>query len=140
AGGLCLFKTSGDSLALLSDDFPFAAELENLPIKKIISFQKNEYWIIAFNNGLYHLNTSTSTVQKFFNDPENNSSVTDITFHEGSVIVSLLYQLYELKPQGNRYEQIRLMGDFQFPQIEAIASYNHDLWIGTISDGCYQVE
>lgn len=140
AGGLCLFKTSGDSLALLSDDFPFAAELENLPIKKIISFQKNEYWIIAFNNGLYHLNTSTSTVQKFFNEPENNSSVTDITFHEGSVIVSLLYQLYELKPQGNRYEQIRLMGDFQFPQIEAIASYNHDLWIGTISDGCYQVE
>lgn len=139
SGGLCLYNPAGDSLAKLSDFFPFAAAVEKLPIKKIISFKKNEYWIIAFNNGLYYLNTATSTLRSYFNEPEAISSVTDITWHEGKVIVSLLYTLYELVPEGRAYQPQLLIKDYLFPQIEAIASYNHRLWIGTISDGCYQV-
>ncbi len=139
SGGLCLYHTAGDSLAKLSAFFPFATALEKLPIKKVISFKKNEYWIIAFNNGLYYLNTATSTLYSYFNEAENISSVTDITSHEGKVIVSLLYTLYELTPDGRAYQPQLLVKDYLFPQIEAIASYNHRLWIGTISDGCYQV-
>lgn len=139
SGGLCLYHPAGDSLARLSAFFPFAAALEKLPIKKIISFKKDEYWIIAFNNGLYYLNTATSTLRSYFNETENISSVTDITSHEGKVIVSLLYTLHELVPDGGVYQPQLLIKDYHFPQIEAIASYNHRLWVGTISDGCYQV-
>lgn len=139
SGGLCLYHPPGDSLARLSAFFPFAAALEKLPIKKIISFKKDEYWIIAFNNGLYYLNTATSTLRSYFNETENISSVTDITSHEGKVIVSLLYTLHELVPDGGVYQPQLLIKDYHFPQIEAIASYNHRLWVGTISDGCYQV-
>lgn len=139
SAGLCLYNTAGDSLTKLSDFFPFAAALEKLPIKKIISFKKNEYWIIAFNNGLYYLNTATSIIHSYFNEAEEVSGVTDIASHEGKVIVSLLYTLYELVPADTTYRPQLLVKDYQFPQIEAIASYNHRLWIGTISDGCYQV-
>jgi len=139
SGGLCLYHHAGDSLAKLSGFFPFARALEKLPIKKIISFKKDEYWIIAFNNGLYYLNTATATLRSFFNEPENLSSVTDITWHDGKVIVSLLYTLYELVPEGREYRPKLLLKDHLFPQIEAIASYDHRLWVGTISDGCYQI-
>ena len=139
SGGPCLYDPSGDSLATLSDFFPFAAALEKLPIKKIVSFKKGEYWIIAFNSGLYYLNTATATLRAFFTEPEQRSNVTDIAWHEGKVIVSLLYTLYEQVPQGRTYEPRLLMEGHLFPQIEAIASYDHRLWIGTISDGCYHI-
>lgn len=139
SGGLCLYHSSGDSLGKLSGYFPFAKALEKLPVKKIISFKKDEYWIIAFNNGLYYLNTATAILRSFFNEPENKSGVTDITWHEGKVIVSLLYTLYELVPEGDAYRPQLLIKDYLFPQIEALTSYDHRLWIGTISDGCYQI-
>ncbi len=139
SGGLCVYRQAGDSLAQLSDVFPFAQPLEKLPIKKIISFKENEYWIIAFNNGLYYLNTATATLRSFFNDAENFSNVTDITTHDGKVIVSLLYTLYELVPAGREYQPQLLLKDHPFPQIEAIVSYDDHLWVGTISNGCYQI-
>ncbi len=139
ASGLALYHPRGDSITSLSTVFPFAHQLETLPIKKIVSFKKNEYWIIAFNNGLYFLNTATSTLQSFFTDTLQLSSVTDIVLHDHKIIVSLLYSLFELVPENKSYQPVPLLNNHRFPQIEAIASYDQQLWIGTISDGCYQV-
>ncbi len=139
SGGLCLYNPAGDSLAAFSDFFPFAAAIEKLPVKRIVSFARHEYWIIAFNNGLYYLNTATKTLQRFFTDPESRSGVTDITMHEGRIIVSLLFTLYELIPHNREYAPKLLIKDYSFPQIETITSYDHALWVGTISEGCYQV-
>jgi ligand-binding sensor domain-containing protein/two-component sensor histidine kinase len=139
ANGLCIYNSEGDSLAKFSDFFPFAAELEKLPVKKIVSFQKNEYWIITYNKGLYCLNTKTEILHSFFSEEKIRTSVTDIILHKGKIIVSLLYNLYELRPAGPSYQPLLLHEDYQFPQIEALASYHNKIWIGTISDGCYYI-
>ncbi len=139
SGGLGLYDLRGDSLARLTDFFPFAADLEKLPIKKIVSFETDGYWVIAFNNGLFYLNTATASVQSFFTGPEYRSDVTDVVLHDGKIIVSLLYTLHELVPQGNAYRPAALLDGYQFPQIESIASYDRRLWVGTIVSGCYSI-
>lgn len=139
ASGLCIYNSEGDSMTRFSDLFPFAADLEKLPVKKIVSFQKNEYWIITYNKGLYCLNTQSASLRSFFADEKKRASVTDIILHNGKIIVSLLYNLYELRPDGPSYQAMLLHEDYQFHQIEALASYDNKIWIGTISDGCYYI-
>ncbi|HKZ67064.1 MAG TPA: two-component regulator propeller domain-containing protein [Chitinophagaceae bacterium] len=139
ASGLGIYHSEGDSMAKFSDFFPFAADLEKLPVKKIVSFQKNEYWIITFNKGIYCLNTQSASLRSFFAEEKIRSSVTDIILHNGKIIVSLLYNLYELRPAGPSYQPLLLHEDYQFPQIEALASFHNKIWIGTISDGCYYI-
>lgn len=138
--GLCLYNPSTDSIAKFSDFFPFAKVLENLSVKKIVSFKENEYWIVSYEQGLYCLNTKSETVRSFFTKQDSESTVTDIVLHEGKIIVSLLYSLYVLNPENNSYRPRLLHKTYRFPQIEAIASYHHQLWIGTISDGCYYIK
>ena len=137
--GLCIYHPGGDSLAKFTDFFPFAVELEKLPVKKIVSFKENEYWVITWNKGLHYLNAKSSEVKSFFVDEESRSNVTDIILHNGKIIVSLLYNLFELQPAGPSYQPVLLHEGFHFPQIEAIASYDNKLWVGTISDGCYYI-
>ena len=139
ARGLCIYNLQGDSMAKFSDFFPFAADLEKLPIKKIVSFQKNEYWIITYNKGLYCLNTQSASLRSFFAEEKIRSGITDIILHKGKIIVSLLYNLYELRPAGPSYQSLLLHDDYKFPQIEALASYDNKIWIGTISDGLYYI-
>ena len=139
ARGLCIYNSQGDSMAKFSDFFPFAADLEKLPIKKIVSFQKNEYWIITYNKGLYCLNTQSASLRSFFAEEKIRSGITDIILHKGKIIVSLLYNLYELRPAGPSYQSLLLHDDYKFPQIEALASYDNKIWIGTISDGLYYI-
>lgn len=138
--GLCLYDPSKDSITKFSDFFPFAKAIENLPVKKIVSFKENEYWIISYKPGLYCLNTKSATLRSYFTKQDSGSAVTGIALHEGRIIVSLLYSLYELKPENNSYQPWLLHETYRFPQIETIASYHHRLWIGTISDGCYYIK
>lgn len=138
--GLCVYNPLGDSIAKFSDFFPFAKAIEELPVKKIVSFKENEYWIISYNHGLYCLNTKSATLTSFFTEQDNRSAVTDIALHAGKIIVSLLYSLYELKPEINSYYPQLLHKKYSFPQIETLASFNNQLWIGTISDGCYYIK
>lgn len=138
--GLCLYDPLKDSITKFSDFFPFAKAIEALPIKKIVSLKENEYWIISYKQGLYCLNTKSATVRSFFTKQDNESMVTDIALHERKIIVSLLYSLYEMKPENNSYSPQLLHQNYRFPQIEAIASYHHQLWVGTISDGCYYIK
>lgn len=137
--GMCVYVPSGDSLAKFSDFFPFAAQIQQLPIKKITSFHKNEYWVLTYNRGLYCINTASRKLQAFFAEPENQISVTDITLHQGKIIVSMLYSLYEMCPGAGGYYSQPLHDGYRFPQIEAITSYQHKLWVGTISHGLYHI-
>ena len=47
--GLRLYDTDGDSLATVSEVFPYASFLDKLMVKKIVSFKENEYWVICYN-------------------------------------------------------------------------------------------
>lgn len=138
--GACLYNPAGDTLMKVSEFFPLASRMDNVPIKKIISFAKDEYWIITFNNGLIYLNTQQGKLTTFFNDEENSANVTSIVSHEGKIYVSLLYSLYEMKASGSNYQAVPFHKDYPFPQIRELFSYNRALWIGTMTEGCFYIK
>jgi len=137
--GACIYHPSGDSLMSIAEFFPLASRLDNLPIKKIISFRKNEYWIITFNNGLICLNVQLGTLHTFFNEEKNKADVTSIAEHEGRIYVSLLYSVFEMTPSGTSYTALPFHPDYIFPQIRELYSYRHALWIGTMAEGCLYI-
>jgi len=137
--GLCLYHLAGDSLVLLKELFPFASALPNTGIKKIISFKKNEYWIITFNKGLFFINTETKTLQPFFDDAVYCNQVTAIAWHEGKIVVSLLHGLFHLAPSGNGFTPTALLPQHRFEEIKELYSFNGALWIGTLTEGCFYI-
>ena len=123
----------------ISEYYPLASRLDNIPIKKIISFKKGAYWIITFNYGLIYLNTDNGTLETFFNDEEDRANVTSIVDHEGKIYVSLLYRMFQMQPDGKNFRVISFHKDYPFPQIRELFSYDHALWIGTMAEGCYLI-
>ena len=137
--GACIYHPNGDSMMKVSEFFPLASRLDNLPIKKIISFKENEYWIITFNNGLICLNTQVGKLTTFFNGENDKANVTSIVLHENKIYVSLLYTMYEMAPAEQSYIVSPFHKDYPFPQIRELFSYNNTLWIGTMAEGCYYI-
>jgi ligand-binding sensor domain-containing protein len=137
--GACIYDPTGDSLMKVSEFYAPAFRLDNIPIKKIISFKENEYWIITFNNGLICFNTKLGKLNTFFNGEEDKANVTSIVSHEGNIYVSLLYTLFEITPGEQSYTISPFHKDYPFPQIRELYSYNHALWIGTMAEGCYYI-
>lgn len=138
--GACIYSVAGDSLMSISEFYPLASRLDNIPIKKIISFKKGVYWIITFNYGLIYLNTENGTLETFFNDEEDKANVTSIVDHEGKIYVSLLYRMFQMQPDGNSFRVASFHKDYPFPQIRELFSYDHALWIGTMAEGCYLIK
>ncbi|WP_300597691.1 two-component regulator propeller domain-containing protein [Niabella sp.] len=135
--GVCLYNRRGDSLQRISAVYPFAAMLDTMPVKKIVSFEPNEYWIITPRKGLLHLNLQTRTSAYYFDDVTNRESVTSIVRYRGEVVMSLLHSLYILKPSENRYIPVRKCANTVFTQINQLYAHNDLLWIGTLSSNCY---
>ena len=135
--GACIYSVEGDSLMSISEFYPLASRLDNIPVKKIISFKKGEYWIITFNYGMMYLNTQNGTLHTFFNSEEDKANVTSIAQHEGKIYVSLLYKMFQMLPRGNTFGVLPFHKDYPFPQIRELFSYDHRLWIGTMAEGCY---
>ena len=137
--GLCLYHSPGDSMVLLKELFPFASALSNTGIKKIVSFKKNEYWVITFNKGLFLINTETKTLQSFFSDAVYHNQVTAIALHEGNIIVSLLHNLFQLLPSGNGFKTGPLLSRHRFAEIKELYSFNGSLYVGTLTEGCFYI-
>ena len=137
--GACLYHPEGDSLMHISDFFPLASRIDNLPIKKIISFKENEYWILTFNNGLIYFNALQGKLNTFFNGEEDRANVTSIVLHDGKIYVSLLYTIYEMVPSEPSYLIKPFHKNYPFPQIRELFSYSNTLWIGTMAAGCYYI-
>jgi ligand-binding sensor domain-containing protein len=137
--GACIYHPLRDSLLKVSDLFPFASQLEHVPVKKIISFRPDEYWIVTFNSGLLCVNTKDGTVASFFTGEDSKTNVTSIALHDGKIYVSLLYTMYILLPSGSSYSVKPFHEDYHFPQIRELFSYNQALWIGTMAAGCYYI-
>src|SRR5690242_3324126 len=138
--GACIYSVAGDSLMSISEYYALASRLDNIPIKKIISFKKGEYWIITFNYGLIYLNTLNDTLETFFNDEEDKANVTSIVDHEGKIYVSLLYRMYQMQADGDSFKVVPCHKDYPFPQIRELFSYNHKPSIGTMAEGCYVIK
>ena len=139
ARGSCLYILKGDSLQAISERFPFAAVLDTLPVKKIVSFTKNEYWLITPNRGLLCLNLDSKTITPYFGRTGDRTNVTAIVMHQGNIVVSLLHQLYLLKPAGKAYTPVPVYRKVMFPQINQLFSFRDILWVGTLSAGCYYI-
>ncbi|OJW40775.1 MAG: hypothetical protein BGO56_08050 [Sphingobacteriales bacterium 48-107] len=137
--GMCLYHPLGDSLALVTELFPFASALSNAGVKKILSFKKNEYWVITFNKGLFFINTKTKTLQSFFDNSVYHNQVTAITFHENKVIVSLMHNLFHMVPSGSGFIPEALLPQHRFAEIKELYSFNGSLWIGTLTAGCFYI-
>ncbi len=135
--GTCLYDPAIDSLVRIADQFPFASSLEKVPVKKIISFKKNEYWFITYTNGLILLNTSSGLLTSFFNDSTNKTRVSSIVEHNGKIIAGLLNNLYFLLPDGTNYKTQPLYTLHFIPEIRELFSYQGALWVGTLTEGCY---
>jgi ligand-binding sensor domain-containing protein/anti-sigma regulatory factor (Ser/Thr protein kinase) len=138
--GTCIYHPVRDSLVAIYELFPSAALLHTIPVKKIISFSKDEYWFVTHNNGLLLLNTQNGTVQAFFNDEENRAKVNSIVLHKGKLIVGVLQHLYYLNKANGHYQVQPLMQQHDFPEIRELYSYRDALWIGTLTKGCYFIQ
>lgn len=140
ARGSCLYILNGDSLQTVSERFSFAAMLDTLPVKKIVSFTKNEYWLITPNRGLLCLNLNRRTITPYFDNAADKTNVTAIVMHQGNLVVSLLHELYLLKPSGKAYVPVPVVyKKALFPQINQLFSFRNILWVGTLSAGCYYI-
>ncbi|ULQ55892.1 histidine kinase [Flavihumibacter rivuli] len=138
--GLCLYRPSGDSLARFSDFFPFAALLDSANVFKILSFAPHEWWVLTNSHGLVYLNTDRAEIRRYFVDNAPSNQITDLTIHNGRVMVATQQGVYELIPGKDSFRIEQRFKDYPFPQIRAIASYDNKLWVGAISSGCYLVE
>lgn len=135
--GICMYDPRKDSLLRIAELFPFAASLEKLAVKKIISFKQNEYWFITYNNGLVLLNTASKTITSFFDDAINKTRVNSLALHNGKIIVALSQNLYYLLQYGNSYKTNPLVTAYPIPEIKELFSYRQALWIGTLTQGCF---
>lgn len=138
--GVSLYQPEKDSLSRVIDLFPFAGELERLPVTEIKSFREGEYWIISQNQGLLQLNTQSEIVRSYFSETGSESRVNSIVSHEGSLIVSVGEQLYSLLPEGTYYGAEPLNVQYPFSEIRELYSYRNVLWIGTSTQGCFYIE
>lgn len=139
ARGLTVYDPKSDSLEQSSRYFNKKA-LDELRVWRIKSFKPGEFWFITTNNGLVHFNATTGALHYFFQSGQEKYSVTDIVFHQGRILVSDYFNLYELDPAGNSYQLKPILGGYIFPQIRTMASAGNQLWIGTISKGCYYIK
>ncbi|GAB2665700.1 hypothetical protein GCM10027036_19040 [Flavihumibacter cheonanensis] len=139
ARGLTIYDPKGDSLALPSHFFR-NKELDLFRAWRIKSFKPGEFWFITTNNGLIHFNSTTGALSYFFQSGQEKYSVTDIVLHQGRLLVSDYFKLYELQPAGATYQLQSFLGEYRFPQIRTMASTGNQLWIGTISKGCYFIK
>ncbi len=139
-GGICIYNPAKDALLKISSIFNYAAELEKLEVKKILSFKANEYWVVTYKKGLLLLNTLTQKISRFFNDELSQNKVSAIVNHNGQLYISLLQQLYELKSVNNGYEPQQILTDYPFPEIKELFSYNNELWAGTLNAGCLRIK
>ncbi len=136
--GLRLYDTKGDSIATVSEMFPYASDFDNLMVKKIISLKENEYWIISFNRGLLHINAKERSVSSFFTDAGLQYQVSSMALHKGEIIVSLLNKLFKMKVSQNGYEPQAILQDYNFPEIKELFSYRNALWVGSLN-GCFYI-
>ncbi|MEC5145158.1 two-component regulator propeller domain-containing protein [Chitinophaga sp. 212800010-3] len=135
--GACIFHPRKDSLLKISELFPYAALLENIPVKSINSFRENEYWIITYNKGLLQLNTRAGTIRSFFDDGNNREKVNSIALHQGRIITAVSQQLFYLSAADTGYRAVPLRLSRAFPEIKALYSWHDVLWIGTLAGGCF---
>ncbi|OSZ80585.1 hypothetical protein CAP36_04860 [Chitinophagaceae bacterium IBVUCB2] len=138
--GTCLYDPARDSLVRVHELFPFATRLEKEAVKKIVSFQANEYWFITYSNGLLLLNTATKSITSFFDDAINNDQVNSIVQHNGKIVAALLQKIFYLLPDASTYKIQPILTEHSFPEIKELFSYRNSLWIGTQSEGCFFVD
>ncbi|MEO7306518.1 MAG: two-component regulator propeller domain-containing protein, partial [Ferruginibacter sp.] len=138
--GTCIYIPQRDSLVGIAELFPFAARLEKIPVKKIVSFTANEYWFITYNDGLLLLNTNSGSLTSFFNDDINKTRVSSIVEHHGKIIAGLLQNLFYLNPAGSGYITQPLHPEYSFAEIKELFSYRDKLWIGTLTKGCFYMD
>lgn len=137
--GACIYYTERDSLLRVSELFPFATLLEKIPIKQIVSFRENEYWIITYNNGLLQMNTEAQSIHTFFGDEENRSLVSSIVLHQGKIIVAVSQHLFCIVLQNGHYEAQPVPIQHSFSEIRELFSYRNTLWVGTSTEGCFYI-
>ncbi|SDE23359.1 ligand-binding sensor domain-containing protein [Niabella drilacis] len=137
--GACIYQSAGDSLIRISERYPFAAALETIAIKKIVSFREDEYWIVTYNRGLICLDTKKGSVQSFFDNEQDRNHVNDIVGHKGKIIVALLDALVVMHPVNATYHGALLYKDYRFPEIKSLFSYGDMLWVGSLTEGCYTI-
>lgn len=138
--GTCLFDPVRDSLVRINELFPFASALENEPVKKIVSFKKNEFWVITYNKGLLLLNTAKKSISYFFDDDTSKTKVTSIVLHNGQIIASLSQNIFSILPDDDGYKTQALLSGYIFPDIKELFSYRGSLWIGTQAEGCFYID
>jgi ligand-binding sensor domain-containing protein/anti-sigma regulatory factor (Ser/Thr protein kinase) len=139
-GGVCIYDPKKDLLIKVTDLFPTANELGNVPVKKIVSFKENEYWIVTYNRGLLLFNAASGKTSPYFNDNANRAKVSSIVMHDGNIVVATLQQLFRLLPEKDLYRMDTLMAGHALPEIKEMFSYDGKLWIGTLSGGCFYID
>jgi ligand-binding sensor domain-containing protein len=138
-GGFCFYNAARDSLVSVSEMYPFAAGLAKTSIKKIISFKKDEYWLITYGQGLILLNTRLNKISRFFDDEQNKARVSSIVQHDGKLVAALFNNIYQLRPTKDSYYPEELVHGYVFPEIKELYSYRKALLIGTLTKGYYSV-
>jgi ligand-binding sensor domain-containing protein len=137
--GVGMYEPGKDAVVNITSLYPYAHLLQGVSVKKIVSFKRNEYWIVTFSNGLINVNTVHQKISTYFNDEANKKRVSGIVMHQGKLVVALLQQLYELTPLQDSYHPQPLLPNYLFPEIKELYSPDSSLWVGTLSKGLIKV-
>ena len=138
--GICIYNPAHDSLYKVTDIYPYAQSIKDCDVKKIISFDKDEYWVVTYSKGLIRLNTLDKKEVVFFSDTANSKKVTSVTKWNGRIIASVQQRLYELNVSSAGKSVKNLLPVTKFPEIKELYSYKKQLWIGTLNYGIYIAE
>lgn len=139
-GGLCIYLPGADTIRAIGDIYPFAAALNSMAIRKIVSGQSGHMWVITTNNGLIDVDIPGQKLKRYFNTSEYAGQVMDFVVLGERLIAGLKNQLFMASTDSDIVE-FQPVGEIVYPSpINAIYGHDERLFIGTLSSGVYVCE
>ncbi len=137
--GVNIYEPSTDSFKRIEQVFPKATILNRLSIKKVFSVEKNRFWFISLDDGLFYVDMDKNIFKRYFENGILKDKLNAIEWYNGKIIVASLNNLYALN-DNMEFELIKLPSAFTFTEIKCLKSYANKLWVGSLTNGCWYIE
>ncbi len=137
--GINIYEPSTDSFKRIEQIFPEEAILNRLSIKKVFSVEKNKFWFISLDDGLFYIDIEKRKIKRYFESGSLKDKLNALESHNGKIILASLNNLFVLN-DNMEFEIIKLPNEFKFTEIRCLRSYANKLWVGSLTDGCWYIE
>ncbi len=137
--GVNIYQPATDSFIKIEQVMPAAAILNRLSIKKVFSNEKNKFWFISYDDGLFFIDIEKQLLKRYFNNSAMNDKINALEVHHGKLVLASIDNIYVLNDR-QEFDKIPLPRQFKFTEIRCLKSYANKLWVGSLTDGCWYIE